>query len=155
VVEAPNGQAIEATVVYFDPHHDLAVLAVPGLDIAPIPMGDDLGVGDHAVVDGYPYGGPFRTGAARVLAVTQSSVDDVGDRGETVREIYSLAADVKPGNSGGPLLAVDGRIAGIVFARSSDQANLGYAMTDDELAPVVQRAPGLNASVSSGACTRG
>jgi S1-C subfamily serine protease len=62
---------------------------------------------------------------------------------------------VKPGNSGGPLLAMDGRIAGIVFARSSDQANLGYAMTDDELAPVVERAPGLSASVSSGACTRG
>lgn len=155
VVEAPNGQAIEATVVFFDPHHDLAVLAVRGLDVAPIAMGDVLGTGADAVVDGYPYGGPFTTGAARVLAVTRSSVDDVGDSGQTVREIYSLSADVKPGNSGGPLLAVDGRIAGIVFARSADQANLGYAMTDDELAPVVQRAPALNAPVSSGACTKG
>jgi hypothetical protein len=155
VVEAPNGQAIEATVVYFDPHHDLAVLAVRGLAVSPIVMGDDLGTGDSAVVDGYPYGGPFTTGSARVLAVTQSSIDDIGDRGETVREIYSLAADVKPGNSGGPLLALDGRIAGIVFARSSDQANLGYAMTDDELAPVVQRAPALSTSVSSGSCTKG
>jgi S1-C subfamily serine protease len=155
VVEAPDGQAIEASIVYFDPKHDLAVLSVRGLAVDPIPMGDVLGVGDAAVVDGYPYGGPFTTGAARVLAVTNSSIDDIGDSGQTVREIYSLAADVEPGNSGGPLLATDGRVAGVVFARSADQAHLGYAMTDDELAPVVRRAPALTAPVSSGACTRG
>jgi S1-C subfamily serine protease len=154
VVEAPNGQALEASVVYFDPEKDLAVLAVPGLQVAPLSMGSDLGIGADAVVDGYPFGGPFTTGPAKVLAVTRSSVDDIYDRQKTVREIYSLNANVQPGNSGGPLVATDGRIAGIVFARSADQANLGYAMTDTELAPVVQRAPGLSAAVSSGSCVK-
>ena len=154
VVEAPNGQAIEASIVYFDPDRDLAVLAVRGLDVAPIAMGNVLGTGADAVVDGYPFGGPFTTGSARVLAVTRASVDDVGSPGQTVREIYSLAANVQPGNSGGPLLATDGRIAGIVFARSSTQANLGYAMTDTELSPVVTKAAGLRSPVSSGACVK-
>ncbi|MGN6325450.1 MarP family serine protease [Pseudolysinimonas sp.] len=155
VVEAPNGQALEARIVFFDPEKDLAVLAVPGLQVAPIAMGDTLDAGTDAVVDGYPFGGPFTTGSAKVLAVTRSSVDDIYDRDRVVREIYSLNATVEPGNSGGPLLATDGRIAGIVFARSANQSNLGYAMTDAELSPVVQQAPGLNATVSSGACVKG
>ena len=154
VVEAPNGQALEASVVLFDPEKDLAVLAVPGLQVASLSMGSTLGVGADAVVDGYPFGGPFTTGPAKVLAVTRSSVDDIYDRQKVVREIYSLNANVQPGNSGGPLFATDGRIAGIVFARSAGQANLGYAMTDAELAPVVQRAPGLGAPVSSGSCVK-
>lgn len=156
VVEAANGngQALEASVVFFDPEKDLAVLAVPGLQVAPLTMGSSLGVGADAVVDGYPYGGPFTTGPAKVLAVTRSGVDDIYDRQKAVREIYSLNANVQPGNSGGPLLSTDGRIAGIVFARSANQANLGYAMTDSELAPVVQRAPGLSAAVSSGTCVK-
>jgi len=154
VVEAPNGQAVEARVVYFDPENDLAVLAASGLDVTPLTMGPALSIGADAVVDGYPYGGPFTTGAARVLAVTLSNVADIYDRDRTTREIYSLAATVQPGNSGGPLLSEDGRIAGIVFARSADQANLGYAMTDAELAPVVDKAPTLSAAVSSGSCIK-
>jgi uncharacterized membrane protein required for colicin V production len=154
VVEAPNGQAIEASVVYFDAEDDLAVLAVRGLDASPLAMGPTLGTGADAVVDGYPFGGPFTTGSAKVLAVTRSSIPDVYNRADTIREIYSLAADVQPGNSGGPLLATDGRIAGIVFARSADQSHLGYAMTDAELSPVVRQAPGLSAAVSSGSCVK-
>jgi uncharacterized membrane protein required for colicin V production len=154
VVEAPNGQAVEASIVYFDPEDDLAVLAVRGLDAAPLALSDALTIGSDAVVDGYPYGGPFTTGAAKVLAVTRSSVQDIYDKARTTREIYSLAATIQPGNSGGPLLATDGRVAGVVFARSANQANVGYAMTDAELSPVVQKAPGLTAPVSSGACVK-
>lgn len=155
VVEAPNGQAIESRIVYFDSSHDIAVLEADGLAAAPLAMGSDLGVGADAVVDGYPYGGPFTTGAARVLAVTRSTVADIYGRSESTRSIYSLAATVQPGNSGGPLLSTDGRIAGIVFARSADQSNLGYAMTDDELAPVVSQAAALSTPVSSGECIKG
>ena len=155
VVEAPNGQTIEASIVYFDPEDDLAVLAVNGLGAAPLPVGGTLQTGSSAVVDGYPYGGPFTTGSAQVLAVTSSSVADIYNKQKTIREIYSLAADVQPGNSGGPLLSTDGRIAGIVFARSATQSNLGYAMTDAELQPVIAKAPTLSAPVSSGACVRG
>jgi S1-C subfamily serine protease len=62
---------------------------------------------------------------------------------------------VQPGNSGGPLLATDGRVAGVVFARSADDPELGYAMTNTELEPVASAASGLSAPVSSGACVRG
>jgi S1-C subfamily serine protease len=155
VVEAPNGQALDGRVVYFDPDGDLAVVAVAGLDAAPLDLSGPLAVGDEAVVDGYPFGGPFSTGPAQVLAVSTEQIADIYGTGSSPREVYSLAARVNPGNSGGPLLTTDGDVAGVVFARSAADADLGYAMTNAELAPVADRAPGLSAAITPGACVKG
>jgi uncharacterized membrane protein required for colicin V production len=155
VIEAPNGQTLDGRIVYFDPDNDLAVIAVSGLRAPVLALSDPLGIGNTAVVDGYPYGGPFTTGGAKVLAKSDESVQNIYSSKRTVRELYTLAADIEPGNSGGPLLAENGRIAGIVFAKSSDDAHLGYAMTDTLLAPVVQRAGTLSTAISSGSCVKG
>lgn len=155
VIQAPNGQTLDGRVVYFDPDNDLAVISVSGLRAPALGLSNPLSVGDKAVVDGYPYGGPFTSGGAQVLARSNESVQNIYSTKRTVRELYTLAADIEPGNSGGPMLAPDGTIAGIVFAKSAEDADLGYAMTDTLLAPVVQQAPGLSAAVSSGTCVRG
>lgn len=155
IVEAPNGQTLEGRVVYLDPVDDLAVVAVDGLGTAPIALSPGLGVGADAVVEGYPYGGPFTTGAAQVLAVSTEPIPDIYGTSRTDREVYTIAAVVQPGNSGGPLLATDGRVAGVVFARNADDPELGYAMTNAELEPVASAAAGLSAAVSSGSCVRG
>ncbi|HEY4331077.1 MAG TPA: trypsin-like peptidase domain-containing protein, partial [Ilumatobacteraceae bacterium] len=155
IVQAPNGQALDGRIVYFDPQNDLAVIAVSGLRAPTLALGGPLAVGDDAVVDGYPFGGPFTTGGAQILARSTENVDNIYGTARTSRELYTLAADVEPGNSGGPLLETNGTIAGIVFAKSSTDANLGYAMTDTLLSPVVQQAPGLSSSISSGTCVKG
>lgn len=155
IVEAPNGQTLEGRVVYLDPVDDLAVVAVDGLDAEPLDLAGILPVGARAVVDGYPYGGPFTTGGAEVLAVSTERLDDIYGEPGGSREIYTLAAVVQPGNSGGPLLTTDGDVAGVVFARNADDPELAYAMTNTELAPVVARAPGLDDPVSAGSCVRG
>lgn len=155
VVEAPNGQTIEGAVVYFDPVDDLAVVAVEGLDAAPLALADPLPVGAEGVVDGYPYGGPFTSGGAEVLAVSTEWIDDVYGSSRSPREVYSLAATIAPGNSGGPFLTLDGEVAGVVFARNATDPDLGYAMTGAELAPVAAAADGFSRPVSSGACVSG
>jgi len=155
IVQAPNGQALDGRIVYFDPQNDLAVIAVSGLRVPTLSLGGPLAVGDDGVVDGYPFGGPFTTGGAQVLAHSTESVENIYSTGRTNRDLYTLAADIEPGNSGGPLLETNGTIAGIVFAKSSTDANLGYAMTDAVLAPVVQQSAGLSAPISSGTCVKG
>lgn len=155
VVEAPNGQTLEGRIVYFDPIDDLAIIAADGLLPAPLALSPALTVGADAVVEGYPYGGPFTTGAAEVLAVSVERIPDIYGTSRTEREVYTLAALVQPGNSGGPLLAPDGRVAGVVFARNADDPELGYAMTNTQLTPVATAAPSLNAPVSSGTCVSG
>ena len=152
VVEAPNGEAIAGSIVYFDPVLDLAIIAVPGLTADPLPLGGSLPAGTDAAVQGYPFGGPFTSGAARVMKVGTAQVDDIYGTSTHPREVYTLAADVRQGNSGGPVLTLDGTVAGVVFARSADTASVGFAMTMAELDPVAAEASTLTATVSSGDC---
>jgi S1-C subfamily serine protease len=153
IVELPGQPAREGRIVYFDPTDDLAVIAVDGLNAAALPVSETLAVGAPAVVQGYPHGGPFTSGAAQVVSVGTVSVPDIYDDATAAREIYALAAVVRPGNSGGPLLTPSGEVAGVVFARSDTDDAVGYAMTTAELLPVVEQADGLSAPVGSGSCT--
>ncbi|PVE63860.1 MarP family serine protease [Microbacterium testaceum] len=155
VVELPGQPAREGRVVYFDPIDDIAVVSVDGLDATALPIVQTLDVGSPAVVQGYPGGGPFTSGSAQVLSEGTVPVPDIYDTSSTPRDIYALAAVVRPGNSGGPLLTTTGEVAGIVFARSDTDDNVGYAMTPAELEPVMAQMGSLSAPVASGSCTRG
>lgn len=152
-VELPGRPAREGRIVYFDPVDDLAVIAVEGLDAAPLDLAPLLGAGAAAAVEGYPNGGPFSAVPATVLSVGTVPVPDVYDASAAPREIYALDAAVRPGNSGGPLLTADGQVAGLVFARGINDDTRGYAMTTNELAPVIAHAAGMDAAVASGHCT--
>jgi S1-C subfamily serine protease len=152
IVELPGVAAREGRIVYFDPVDDLAVIAVDDLGARALPFAPTLAAGDAAVVQGYPFGGPFTMVSAGVNSVGTAMVPDVYDDASHPREIYSLQATIRPGNSGGPLLTDEGAVAGVVFARAEDDDDLGYAMTMAELSPVVARAPSLDATVSSGSC---
>jgi S1-C subfamily serine protease len=152
LVELPGRDAEEGRIVYFDPIDDLAVISVDGLDAAPLTIVDPVAAGTPVAVQGYPLGGPFTSSAAYVLSVGSAVVSDIYEDSSQPREIYALEADVRPGNSGGPLLTEDGEVTGVVFARGQDDASRGYAMTTDELRPALEASPS-DATVSSGACT--
>lgn len=148
VVEAPGEQPRTARVVYYDAAVDLAVLAVDGLDAAPLPLGEQLSRGDGAAAQGYPFGGPFVSLPATVAEVTAAPRNDSSGS----REVYSLAADINQGNSGGPLLNLDGAVVGVIFAKSAVIDDIGYALTPTEFLPVVAAAPTLSTPVATGVC---
>ncbi|MEV8339396.1 MarP family serine protease [Leucobacter sp. NPDC077196] len=151
LVELPGEPARDGTVVYFDPVDDLAVIAVD-VDASPLPIDDSLVAGSGGAVQGYPYGGPFTTVAAGVLATRDTPVSDIYGSSTSPRSIHVLSADVRPGNSGGPLLTPEGGVAGVVFARDTERTNVGYAMTLAELLPVLATLETATATVSTGAC---
>lgn len=154
VIELPGETARDGRVVYFDPVDDLAVIAADGLNAPPLEIAPTLAPGDAAVIQGYPHGGPFTSGPAQVLSVGAAAVPDISESSSALREIYALAAVVQPGNSGGPVLTTDGRVAGVVFARSDAGEDLGYAMTPAELQPVLDQLDTLGEAVPSGSCRR-
>ena len=155
VVEVPGAGALTGEIVYFDPVDDLAIIAVPGLAAAPLTLQGDLAVNGEGVSLGYPFGGPFDSDPARVMSVGSMLVADIYGQSPTDRAVYTLAADVQQGESGGPLLSADGRVAGVIFAKAANTANVGYALAMSEVAPVVAQAGSLSAAVSSGACIQG
>jgi S1-C subfamily serine protease len=152
VVELRDGGAMPGRVVYFDTKHDLAVLAVEDLPSQPLPLSTDLPGGSPAAFAGYPHGGPFQSKPATVQDITTVLVPDIYGSNPTPEEIYRLAGDVQPGNSGGPLLTTDGQVAGVIFAKATSDADMGFAITMDDLNPVAAQAPALSTPVSSGQC---
>ena len=154
VVQDRNGLAWPGRVVSFDEVHDLAVIAVDGLPLNPLQLTEDLSPRDRAAVDGYPLGGPFRSSPAVVQTVATTRVPNIYGDNPSPIELYALTASVEEGNSGGPLLSESGRVAGVVFAKSATSDNVGYALTTDSLAPVVQQSESLTSAVVAGHCTR-
>jgi len=148
-----------ATAAVFDPRLDLAVLRVPGLGDPPLPMNPAVvGRGTTGVVLGFPGGGPFTYGKAGVAAQFRAVGLDIYGNSETTREIYQLDALVQPGNSGGPLVAsavpgvADGTVIGVVFARSTTDSDVGYALAMPAVAADVARARTTTGSVGTGGC---
>lgn len=148
-----GGAALPGRVVYFDPRADVAVLAVPDLSARALLLAPEPAVsGDSAVVAGFPSGGPFRAEAARIRTVVEARGEDIYGTAGVEREVYVLRGTVVPGNSGGPLLDDAGRVLGLVFGAAEDEQDIGYALTADELAPVVAAAGDLTDRVDTGTC---
>ncbi|MFF2244900.1 MarP family serine protease [Arthrobacter sp. NPDC058130] len=154
VVETSGGRALPGRVVYFDSQHDLAVVAVDGLRTEPLALAADLPSGSAAALAGYPHGGPFQSKPATVQDITTVLVPDIYGKNASPEDVYRLAGDVQPGNSGGPLLTMDGQVAGVVFAKATTESSLGFAITMNDLGPVAAQAPGLGSAVSSGQCIK-
>ena len=144
-----------ARIVHLDTAHDLAVLAVDGADLPVMPVGAELTGGASASVLGYPDGGPFASTPATVQAVGEVPLGDVLTGAASMVDVYTLAADIRHGYSGGPVVDAAGNLAGLVFARAPGSDAVGYALTADTIAPVVAAAPGMTATVPSGDCVPG
>jgi S1-C subfamily serine protease len=77
---------------------------------------------------------------------------DIYGQNLVVRSIWIIQADVRPGNSGGPLVDLNGRVIGVIFAASTSQQGTAYALTDAEVQPDIDAAQGLTQPVPVGAC---
>jgi S1-C subfamily serine protease len=84
--------------------------------------------------------------AERINAVGR----DLYDSRSTRRDVFILAADLAPGDSGGALVDEQGTVVGVAFAIAPDRAGTAYALTDDELSEVLALPRG--ATVSTGSC---
>ncbi|SNR38155.1 MarP family serine protease [Blastococcus mobilis] len=148
-----EGEEYDATPVYVDEATDVAVLAVPGMETLPLSFSADLAeAGDDAIIMGYPGGGPFYVGPARVRDRVEISGPDFRNTETVVREVYALFGTVRSGNSGGPLFATDGSVLGVVFASAIDDPDTGYALTGPEVAEAATVGSTARAEVGTGPC---
>ena len=143
-----------AQVVWFDKNLDLAVLRVSNLAGKPLAINaTEEPNGTAGVILGYPGGGGFNAQTASVLDRFTALGRDIYGQSVTRRDVYSLQAHVIPGNSGGPLVAADGSVLGIVFATSTQYNNVGYALTGHQIASELAQAEQSTTTQHTGACS--
>jgi S1-C subfamily serine protease len=142
-----------ATVVLYDPDRDVAVLRVPDLGLRPLSFAPrPVDTRADAIVLGYPEDGPFFAGAARIRDRMEIRGPDIYNDRTVTREVYSIYGDVRSGNSGGPLIAPDGSVLGVIFAAAVDQQFTGFALTAAEVAEDARTGAGRTAEVATGDC---
>lgn len=117
-VTTPAGAELEAGVLIYEPRDDLAVLGVPGLVGTPLELAEDPRRGAAAATVGYPEGGSLAINAARLGRTGTVISEDSYGRGPVERRMTPFRGLVRNGNSGGPVVAADGRVLATVFASS-------------------------------------
>jgi S1-C subfamily serine protease len=143
-VRRTDGERLPATPVAFDPYRDLALLEVPGLAYDPLPLAR-IDAGAEGAAIGYPAGqrNP-RVAPLRVEERRTAQGRDIYDEQRTDRQILFLSADLRQGDSGSPVIDIDGRVGGVVFAISPDDPMVAYALDLTELEAIfaAPRVPG-------------
>lgn len=148
-----EGRKYDAKVVLYDWQRDIAVLDVPNLNAPALRFSTrDADSGNDAIVAGFPQNGAYNVQPARVRGRITANGPDIYHRKTVRRDVYSLFATVRQGNSGGPLLTPDGKVYGVVFAKSLDDANTGYALTADEVQADVTQGRTADQQVDSDSC---
>jgi S1-C subfamily serine protease len=150
IITADRGYA-NATVVVFDPGRDIAVLNVSGLPLRALPMAD-ANPGDAVAAIGYPGGGPETVALGTVGRLGQIAVPDIYGHEPGQRQVWVTLANLKPGNSGGPLVNSRGAVLGIIFAASTSESGVTYALTNHEIATDLAAAQARSQAVSDGPC---
>ncbi|TNM36221.1 MarP family serine protease [Nocardioides albidus] len=144
-----------ARVVLYDRDLDVAVLALETDDAPVLELDTKVDAEDPVAIVGYPQDGPFDVQTGRIRAMQNLRSPDIYGEGTVVREVYSLRGLVRPGNSGGPIVTPQGKVAGVVFAASVTDPETGYALTARQVQASVRAgsAPGTeDTEVDTGDC---
>ena len=137
-VDLPNGESYDADIVGWDVVTDLAVLKIePESNLPVVEWGnsDSMRVGDWVVALGNALslkGGPTVTlGIISALGRTVPT-----ERGSLYHMIQTDAA-INKGNSGGPLVSLDGKVIGISTAMLGQAQGIGFAVSSETALPVI------------------
>jgi S1-C subfamily serine protease len=147
-VKFSTGEESEAVVIGAQPENDLAVLKAmtlpDDLEAATMRSTSDLRPGDHVIAVGHPFGIGPSVSYGVVSGLKREFRSENGER--TLSNLIQFDAAANPGNSGGPLVTMDGHVVGIVTAilNPSEQRTfigIGFAVPIENAASAVGMPP--------------
>lgn len=151
VIQGPR--SLSATVTYFDPRLDLAILRVPDLQGEPLAISaSDPAPRTKGATIGFPGGGPKVISAATVRTTSTARTADIYGYPGALRELVFFSGDVKPGNSGGPLVDIEGKVIGVVFASALAGGSDDYALAPSAVREVISFGTRSSERVPTGRC---
>jgi S1-C subfamily serine protease len=155
VVTVSNSKTqLSGKVIAIDRKKDIAIIYVPGLNGEKLTFIGPATPNEIGFVVGYPNGGNLRTSAVSVSSEFESIGTDIDGNGETKRDVIVFGGDVRPGNSGGPLLNEQGQVLGVVFAADAENKDTGYALAPSEVAKIVSETSSVMEAIETGKCAK-
>lgn len=151
-VETTQGE-MSAKVVYYDPQTDVAILDVPSLHAPVLRFDTDpVQAGEDSIVLGYPLDGPYTAAAGKIREEIPLRGPNIYDSATVNRDVYTVRAKVRSGNSGGPLITPNGDVIGVIFGAAVDDSETGFALTHRQVTPALEAASSSTQEVQTGAC---
>jgi len=150
-----SGPSLAAAPVVFDPHNDIAVLHVSGLDEPALQLASSPASGTAAGILGYPLDGGYDEQPGRLGQTRLTETQNAYGQGPVMRQIASLRGLVRPGNSGGPMVDAGGQVVATVFAAITNAPPGhagGFAVPNGVVHAELARAAAARHTVSSGPC---
>ncbi len=151
--------SLAAQPVAFNPTVDLAILHVPGLNLPSLSLASNSASGTAGAILGYPENGPFNVQPGRIGRTQDVITQNAYGEGPVTRLLTPLRGLVRPGNSGGPLVNVDGQVLTTVFAATVDSTPKGgYGVANETVASVLREAgehERAGEQTGTGQCTSG
>ena len=139
IVRLTNGQEYAAASVGYDTDSDIAILKIDasGLSAAICGNSDNLAVGEELVVVGNPLG---ELGGTVTNGIVSATEREISVNGVKMHLIQTNAA-VSPGNSGGGMFNMEGKLVGIINAKSSGTGveGLGFAIPINDALTVTEQ----------------
>ena len=151
-VQDTDGNSYDATVVSYDPAVDIAILDVPGLPAPPLAFANaPAATGTDALVMGFPDASSFEATPARIREVINLNGPDIYRTTTVTRQVYTIRGTVRQGDSGGPVVDLNGQVLGVVFGAAVDDAETGFALTANEVSGELQNI-GNTTAATTGSC---
>jgi len=140
---------LHATVVAMDVGNDIAVLRVPGLHKQPLRMASSDPSDTHVALIGYPHDGRRKIVSGTAGSPITALAADARGEHPHLRSMVPIRGDLEHGDSGGPVVAGNGRVVAMMFAADTAGGG-GFGVPLSAIRAVL--AGHLGQPVSTGGC---
>ncbi|MDD5018412.1 MAG: trypsin-like peptidase domain-containing protein [Eubacteriales bacterium] len=135
-----DGSEYDAEVLFADESMDLAIIKIDasGLTAANLGDSDDVSVGEVAIAIGNPLGLEYtRSMTAGIISALDRSIL-ISDT-QIAENLIQTDAAINSGNSGGPLLNLDGQVVGINTYKLTSSEGMGFAIPINAAIPIIEQ----------------
>ncbi len=141
-----DNRQFDGEIIGLDEVHDIAILKIEGENIPHARLGtsDDLIIGEWSIALGNPYAFLIKDSKPSVSVGVISAVNrDFAENqdGKIYRRMIQTDAAINQGNSGGPLVNINGEVIGInsfIFSESGGNIGIGFAIPINRVKEVAQ-----------------
>lgn len=147
VVMLSNGAEQRATIYYKDSTRDVAIVKIGGTNYPTLELGDSapLSLGQPIITIGNALGQLSNSVSLGTISGMDRTIRANGSNGfvETLEGVIQSTAAISPGNSGGPLLDLAGRVVGMNVAMVQGYNNISFSIPINQIKTIVKAVLGI------------